>query len=105
MTSKGMSNYAGPGGSKSVGKTKVVTKVGVKEGPRHISLQKSSKREVMTKTQTGFYIIGDSIIPERLDEDQQSSQYVQPESYNNKIYNMKSPNSRANYRKQTNLNT
>lgn len=38
MTSKGMSNYAGPGGSKSVGKTKVVTKVGVKEGPRHISL-------------------------------------------------------------------
>lgn len=35
---------------------------------RHISYDK--KRQFETKTQSGFYIIGDSIIPQRVDQDQ-----------------------------------
>ena len=57
MTSKRMSNYntssnvtsISTNTSKSVGKSKISTKVASKEGQRHISLEKSTRRETLTK--------------------------------------------------------
>lgn len=74
MTSKGMINYNSSNvsnvssnvstASKSLGKSKAQPKMPSKESaPRHISLEKATKRETLTKTQTGFYILGGSIIP------------------------------------------
>ena len=118
MTTKGMSNYSstnGTNGSKSLGKSKISTKntqfnnnSTSHNNNRHASIDKGGRnhRETLTKTQTGFYIAGGGIIQEKVEEEQDSHFHKQSSSNQNrnKIYNVRSPKSRNNYRK-SNLNT
>lgn len=98
LSTKGFNNIH----SKSVGKNKTNQKH-IKE--KNISLEKHQNRELITKTQTGFYILtGGGVIHEREEEMSPSN----PGHYNkNKIYNAKnSPKSRNHQRnKNAPLNT
>lgn len=63
-------------------------------------MQKYSKRESQTKTQTGFYVHNVNIIPQRPEVGQYQDHHP-----NNKIYNAKGLNSRTKCHKNGNLNT
>jgi hypothetical protein len=102
MMSKAAPINVAANASKSLEKGKLTSKILKPSG--HISLEKNHQRDTAIKTQMGFYVLGDSLIHTRSEEDQ--SHCLQPENYySNKIYNAKVPNSRSNYRWQTNLNT
>lgn len=101
LNSKGFNNNIH---SKSVNKSNKPTQKYLKE--KNISLEKHQNREIITKTQTGFYIMtGGGIIQEK--EEEQSSPINPSTHYSkNKIYNVKSPKSRNNQRtKQMPTNT
>ena len=97
LSTKGFNNVH----SKSVNKNKTNQKH-IKE--KNISLEKHQNRELVTKTQTGFYILtGGGVIQEKEEEHFNPSTHYSK----NKIYNAKhSPKSRNNQRtKNVALNT
>jgi hypothetical protein len=78
--------FQGSTNSKSVNKAKPTQKQ-IKE--KNISLEKHQNREIVTKTQTGFYILtGGGVIEEK--EEEYNSINSNTHS-RNKIYNSKSP--------------
>jgi hypothetical protein len=89
LNTKGFSNIH----SKSVNKSTKPVQKNIKE--KNMSLEKHQNREIITKTQTGFYILtGGGVIQERDEEHGSPSTHYTK----NKIYNAKSPKSRANQR-------
>lgn len=92
LTSKGFNHVQ----SKSVNKSNKPIQKTMKE--KNISLEKHQNREIITKTQTGFYIMtGGGIIQEK--EQESTTRFHQNANYaRNKIYNVKSPKLGANQR-------
>ncbi len=91
LTSKG---FNGGVHSKSVNKSHKPTQKQIKE--KNISLEKHQNRELITKTQTGFYILAKGAIVQREEEHETMNSSTH---YNrNKIYNAEQPKSRNNQR-------
>lgn len=102
---KGIGNYKSTNiASKSLGKSKI-TKQSQKYSQEK-SLSRQYNRQDVTKTQTGFYVLGGAIIPERHDEDHygqgdnETVNYIHSSQNRNKIYNIRSPKSKQHPRKQ-----
>lgn len=85
--------------SKSVNKASKPTQKQLKE--KNISLEKHQNREIITKTQAGFYINGGGAIQER--EEESSNPHATHYS-RNKIYNVEQPKSR-NHQRTKNMPT
>lgn len=80
--------------SKSVNKSHKPTQKQLKE--KNVSLEKHQNRDLVTKTQTGFYILGSGAIVEREEEHDNVNSSTH---YNrNKIYNVEQPKSRNHQR-------
>ena len=89
VMSKGVTNYKSTNmANKSLGKNKV----------SRVSQEKVVReRDLATKTQTGFYVVGGGIIHERNDEDHshefdhENLNMIHVSHNRNKIYNIRSP--------------
>jgi serine/threonine protein kinase len=93
MASKGFANNMGVH-SKSVNKSHKPTQKQLKE--KNISLEKHQNRDLVTKTQTGFYIMANGAIAER--EDEHDTMNSSTHYNRNRIYNVEQSKSRNHQR-------
>ena len=87
LHSKGLNGHGNAHNSKSVGKNGKVQQKQHRD--KNISLEKHQNREIITKTQTGFYIMTNGgVISEK-------EEYSPNAHSRNKIYNAKSPRAKG----------
>ena len=87
LHSKGMKGHGNTNNSKSVGKGGKVQQKQHRD--KNISLEKHQNREIITKTQTGFYIMTNGGVISEKDE------YPPNAHSRNRIYNAKRPKTKG----------